>query len=398
MRTLGQTPSIIHRDLSSNNVLLTPNMTAKISDLGVARMLNLTPLQVSRMTGTPGTPAYMRPEAMVANPKYDASIDIFSFGALLIHVLSGKWPEPQIGPNQIDPETERLVPVSEAERRKTLLDSIGYDHQLMELILKCIDNNPKHRPPSSNVVESLKEMKFAFSTPFANQLEMLARIEADKEEKRTLISDQKKEFEAMKQKEKQMAIFEEEMQRNDIQKSEKFSQVKLALSAEVEQQRLLIEDLVSQIQGLEAEKQSISQSARSAQNEKEVLAAQVTRYNKEMNASLKSFEEKHHQERKKQQEVFAEEKQRIEHALEEERDLHQKASAQNLALQAEVHILKGSEERFKSSLAAKDDVIACKNSELEIKAGILQQKDVTISGMSEQLTAARRFLATTQQV
>ena len=36
---------------------------------------NLTPLQVSCMTQTPGTPAYMPPEMMVANPKYDTSVD-----------------------------------------------------------------------------------------------------------------------------------------------------------------------------------------------------------------------------------------------------------------------------------------------------------------------------------
>ena len=95
----GQTPPIIHRDLSSNNVLLTPNMTAKISDLGVARILNLTPLQVSRMTQTPGTPAYMPPEVMVANPKYDTSVDEFSYGIMMIHMFSGRWPEPQVGPN-----------------------------------------------------------------------------------------------------------------------------------------------------------------------------------------------------------------------------------------------------------------------------------------------------------
>ena len=53
----NQSSPIVHRDLSANNVLLTYNMDAKISDLGVARILNLTPLQASQLTQTPGTPA-----------------------------------------------------------------------------------------------------------------------------------------------------------------------------------------------------------------------------------------------------------------------------------------------------------------------------------------------------
>ena len=137
----SQTPPIIHRDLSSNNVLLTPNMTAKISDLGVARILNLTPLQVSHMTQTPGTPAYMPPEVMVANPKYDKSIDEFSYGILMIHILSGRWPEPQVGPNRM--EHGKLIPVSEAERRKIFLLMIKRDHPLMNFILKCIDKRSR---------------------------------------------------------------------------------------------------------------------------------------------------------------------------------------------------------------------------------------------------------------
>ena len=111
----SQTPAIIHRDLSSNNILLTPNMTAKISDLGDARSLKLTPLQISHMTQTPGTSAYMPPEVMVANPKYDTSVDEFSYGILTIYMFSGRWPEPQVGPIRTD--SGKMIPVSETERR-----------------------------------------------------------------------------------------------------------------------------------------------------------------------------------------------------------------------------------------------------------------------------------------
>ena len=170
----SQSSPIVHRDLSSNNVLLTSDMIAKISDLGVARILNLSPQQVTHLTKAPGTPAFMPPEVMIAKPSYDTSVDIFSYGILMIHVLSGKWPEPQIGPNRT--EGSHLIPVSEAERRGPFLEAIGGDHPLMDIILKCIYNNPEMRAQTSEIVDRLTDMVEQHPISFKNQLDMMEYI------------------------------------------------------------------------------------------------------------------------------------------------------------------------------------------------------------------------------
>ena len=171
----SHTPCIVHRDLSANNVLLTSDMKAKISDLGVAKILNLTPLQVSKVvhnTQAPGTAAYMPPEALIANPTYDASIDIFSFGVMMIHVFSGQWPEPQGVSIQI--KRGKMIPVSEAERRDVFLEAIGKKHPLMKLIRRCIDNDSKRRPTANDIVPLLSKEK---SPLFTNVQDLLEQIE-----------------------------------------------------------------------------------------------------------------------------------------------------------------------------------------------------------------------------
>ncbi len=183
----GQIPVIVHRDLSANNVLLSTNMTAKISDLGVARILNLTPLQVSRMTETPGTPAYMPPEVMVADPHYNTSVDVFSFGVMMIHTFTAEWPLPKVGQTRIDlVNPDGLIPVTEAERREEFLQKITPDHPLMDLIIRCLSNNPHRRPAAEEIVGRVRGVVLDHPPSIENRAEMLHRVSTLLTEKRAL--------------------------------------------------------------------------------------------------------------------------------------------------------------------------------------------------------------------
>ena len=374
----SQTPAIIHRDLSSNNVLLTPNMTAKISDLGVARILNLTPLQVSCMTQTPGTPAYMPPEVMVANPKYDTSVDEFSYGIMMIHMFSGRWPEPQVGPNRT--EQGRLIPVTEAERREVFLRAIGNDHPLMDLILKCIHNHPQSRPHASEIVERLAEIVLQFPTSFANRLDMLRQIEAVEEEKRALTEEGERKDRIIQQKESQFSLHGEEVQAEEKQKTVETYRLKLVHSSEVEQLQSKVRDLNTQKQLLKAESEAgITE-----------LEFKVTALEIEVENKAKTLLQK---------------RQKFEMQLAREREEKEELTTDKHNLQSKYYVLEGAISKletkvaeYESSIQMKDASAKRKDSEIEAKSRALKEKDATISAMSEQLSKTREFLATKRQV
>ena len=80
-------PPVIHRDLTSKNVLLTSSLAAKITDMGNSRIVR--PGQVVRtLSALPGTFVYMPPEARDGRHHYGPSLDIFSFGHLALFTIT----------------------------------------------------------------------------------------------------------------------------------------------------------------------------------------------------------------------------------------------------------------------------------------------------------------------
>ncbi len=243
----SQTPAVLHRDLSANNVLLSTNMTAKISDLGVARILNLTPLQVSqsRMTGTPGTPAYMPPEVMVAKPRYNTSVDVFSFGVMVIHTFTAEWPEPKVGPTRIDPANpDRVIGVTEAERREDFLRSMTPDHPLMDLVMRCLNNNPQRRPGACDIVDRMVGVALEHPPSIENRVEMLQRVSALLTEKGQLEAEIVRKDSAIEEKAQDIGALTEEKRRQE----EDVERMQLVHSVETDQLKLEIENLKSQLE------------------------------------------------------------------------------------------------------------------------------------------------------
>ena len=154
----GQNPPIVHRDLSPNNILLTVGNVAKISDLGVAKVIKADSKKT--MTKVPGTIDFMAPETNVLNPKYGLPLDVFSFAGIILHTFNQCWPTP-IPEREYNPSTRKMVAFSEVERRQYHLDEMNKTagKVLKQLVEKCLDCDPNERPKIAAVCKFIQSCK-----------------------------------------------------------------------------------------------------------------------------------------------------------------------------------------------------------------------------------------------
>src|SRR5688572_22009522 len=150
---------VVHRDIKPGNIL-TIGSHALVTDFGVAKALSAA-MPVSGMTSAGmaiGTPAYMAPEQLAADPAADHRIDIYAVGLLAYELLSGQSPFVGTSP--------QATMAAQLTRVPDPLDSVRDDvpPALAAVIMRCLEKLPEHRPQTANAL--LDELD-GLSTPAA---------------------------------------------------------------------------------------------------------------------------------------------------------------------------------------------------------------------------------------
>ncbi|KAK7259844.1 hypothetical protein RIF29_25459 [Crotalaria pallida] len=158
-------PHIIHRDMKSSNILLDENFEARVSDFGMARLVNAldTHLSVSTLAGTPG---YVPPE-YYQSFRCTTKGDVYSYGVILLELLSGKRP---IDSSEFGDDNNLVGWSKQLHREKRVNEILDPDlvmqtsaeselYHYLRIAFECLDERPYRRPTMIQVMAMFKELQ-----------------------------------------------------------------------------------------------------------------------------------------------------------------------------------------------------------------------------------------------
>jgi serine/threonine protein kinase len=145
----SQTPTVVHRDLKSLNVVLDLNLNIKICDFGLTEPMERTHI-TKKNNG--GSPRYMAPELFDSKTKITEKIDVWAMGCIFVEICGGPLPYENIT-TLADLTREMLV------HRRTPDVPTYIPHEARQIISSCLSFDYRQRPSSKEAFEQLKVAK-----------------------------------------------------------------------------------------------------------------------------------------------------------------------------------------------------------------------------------------------
>ncbi|KAI9089899.1 hypothetical protein K1719_028869 [Acacia pycnantha] len=158
----GLEPKVVHRDVKSSNILLNRQWNPKVSDFGLAKLLNSERSYVT--TRVMGTFGYVAPEYACTGMLTEKS-DVYSFGILIMEIITGRspvdysrpqgevnvveWLKTMVGNRKAEEVVDPKLPESEMPSSKAL-------KRALLVALRCVDPDATKRPKMGHVIHMLE--------------------------------------------------------------------------------------------------------------------------------------------------------------------------------------------------------------------------------------------------
>ncbi|KAK4484649.1 hypothetical protein RD792_007238 [Penstemon davidsonii] len=155
-------PHIIHRDIKSSNILLDHNLEARVSDFGLATLMEPDKTHVSTLVA--GTFGYLAPEYFDTG-KATTKGDVYSFGVVLLELLTGRKPTDEAFIEEGTKLVTWVKAVVEEKREKYVIDSnlkecsVDEINHVFGIAMMCLELEPSKRPTMAEVLKMLEQIR-----------------------------------------------------------------------------------------------------------------------------------------------------------------------------------------------------------------------------------------------